>query len=159
MTFLRDSLCIFMVNMSILIFQKRFPLQIQMPYNILSFVLHTTAIIFENFIVFQIFCNMMLHDFFKSLCIARILNTGLLSVVCVCVLQVWERHEMHIGTPFWWGNLLENVHLEDLEIVGRMKLIWIVGNYMDVSWMELTQNRVQTPDFVLAVLNLGVLLL
>lgn len=31
-----------------------------------------------------------------------------------------------IRTEFWWRDLLENVHLEDLEISGRIALRWIL---------------------------------
>jgi hypothetical protein len=33
--------------------------------------------------------------------------------------------EMTVHTRFWWGDLREREHLEDLGIVGRMTLKWI----------------------------------
>ena len=32
-------------------------------------------------------------------------------------------------TGFWWGNLRERVHLEDLGIGGRVILKWILNKY------------------------------
>jgi hypothetical protein len=32
---------------------------------------------------------------------------------------------MHAG--FWWGNLKEGYHLEDLGVVGRLILKWILN--------------------------------
>jgi hypothetical protein len=43
----------------------------------------------------------------------------------------WTGHVTRIGrreevlTGFWWGNLRERDHLEDLGVVGRMILQWI----------------------------------
>jgi hypothetical protein len=34
---------------------------------------------------------------------------------------VWERGEMYTG--FWWGNLRERDHLEDLYVHGRIEFI------------------------------------
>ena len=34
--------------------------------------------------------------------------------------QVWETGEMH--TSFWWGDLRERGHLEDLGLYGRIIL-------------------------------------
>jgi hypothetical protein len=31
-----------------------------------------------------------------------------------------------MNTGFWWGNLQERVHLEDLSIDGKTILIWIL---------------------------------
>ena len=48
---------------------------------------------------------------------------------------------MHIG--FWWGNLMERGHLEDLGVDGRiLKLIfkkWVVGHELDRSRSGLGQ--------------------
>jgi hypothetical protein len=35
------------------------------------------------------------------------------------------RGEVYIRTGFWWGNLRERDHLEDLGVYGRVILIWI----------------------------------
>jgi len=37
--------------------------------------------------------------------------------------HVWETEEVH--TEFWWGNLKEKDHFEDLGIDGRIILQWI----------------------------------
>jgi hypothetical protein len=39
------------------------------------------------------------------------------------VWHVWETGEVHTG--FWWGNLREEGHLEDLGVNGRIVLKWI----------------------------------
>jgi hypothetical protein len=54
-------------------------------------------------------------------------------------------------TEFWWGNRLENVHLQDWEGNRKITLVWMFGMY-------LAQDRVQWRAFVLAVLNLQTLL-
>jgi hypothetical protein len=36
--------------------------------------------------------------------------------------HVWGRRGVHIG--FWWGNLSERDHLEDLGVDGRIILEW-----------------------------------
>jgi len=50
------------------------------------------------------------------------------------------RRDVH--TEFWWGNLRERDHLEDLSIDERITLKWIfklqVGR---VEWIDLAQNR------------------
>jgi len=71
-----------------------------------------------------------------------------------------------IHTKFRWRNLFEPLHLEDREggggsaatvSVSKMVLRNMLG-CEDGRWMELAQDRVQWRAFVLAVLNLGVLL-
>ena len=42
----------------------------------------------------------------------------------------WARHvagmeKRRVHTGFWWGNLRERDHLEDLDVDGRIMLIWI----------------------------------
>jgi hypothetical protein len=39
------------------------------------------------------------------------------------MLHVWETGETHAG--FWWGNLKESDHLEDLGVDRRIILKWI----------------------------------
>jgi hypothetical protein len=36
---------------------------------------------------------------------------------------MWDTEETHTG--FWWGNLRERDHLEDIGVDGRMILKWI----------------------------------
>ena len=63
---------------------------------------------------------------------------------------------MHTG--FWWGNLREGDHLEDLGADGRSVLKWIfwvgVG---DIDWIDLTQDRGRWQVLVTALMNLWVL--
>jgi hypothetical protein len=39
------------------------------------------------------------------------------------VVCVWETEEVHTG--FWWGDMMERDHLEDLNGVARIMLKWI----------------------------------
>jgi len=53
---------------------------------------------------------------------------------------VWERGEGYTG--FWWGNLRERDHLEDLGIDGRIILRWIfrkgvVGVWTGSGWLRI----------------------
>jgi hypothetical protein len=43
--------------------------------------------------------------------------------VKLSILNVWETGEVHTG--FWWGNLWERDHLDDLGIDGRIVSKWI----------------------------------
>lgn len=59
-----------------------------------------------------------------------------------------------MDTEFWWGKLLENVHLEDQEDNIKMDIRKI--GYENCKRMELAQDRIRQR--VLAVLNLRNLL-
>ena len=62
---------------------------------------------------------------------------------------------MYIG--FWWGNLRQRDHLEDVGIDGRIILRWIFrkwdGGGMD--WIDLAQDRNRWRAPVNAVMNVG----
>jgi len=59
---------------------------------------------------------------------------------------------------FWWGNLRERDHLEDLGTDGRIILIWIFKRWdCGMDWIDLTQDRVRWRALVNAVMNLLVL--
>ena len=42
--------------------------------------------------------------------------------------HVWERGEVHTG--FWWGELRERDHLEDVGIDGKTMLQWVLKNWV-----------------------------
>ena len=65
------------------------------------------------------------------------------------------RGEVHIG--FWWGNLRERDHLEDLGVDAIVILtmsLQKVGWGMD--WIDMAQNRIRWRAVVNAVTNLRV---
>jgi hypothetical protein len=44
---------------------------------------------------------------------------------------VWHaacRRSKEVHTGFWWGSLKDGDHTEDLNIVGRIELKWILKN-------------------------------
>jgi len=53
-----------------------------------------------------------------------------------------------VHTKFWWGNLRERDHLENIGIDGRWKL-WVVG----FNWIDLAQDRDRCRALVNAVMN------
>jgi hypothetical protein len=53
--------------------------------------------------------------------------------------HIWGIGEVHIG--FWWGNLREDDHLEDLGIDGRLILKWVFKKWMGV-WTGLIWLRI-----------------
>ena len=50
------------------------------------------------------------------------------------------RVEVYIG--FWWGNLREIAHLEDLGIDGRIILIWIFRKWDVGEWSGMSRLRI-----------------
>ena len=45
-------------------------------------------------------------------------------------------------TGFWWGNLSEREHLEDLGVDGRIILRWIFSKWDGgIDWIDLAQDR------------------
>jgi hypothetical protein len=56
----------------------------------------------------------------------------------------WEKHLAFLGdrgdsTRFWWGNLRERGHLEDLGLDGRIILNGPLINRMGVDWIDLAR--------------------
>jgi hypothetical protein len=37
--------------------------------------------------------------------------------------HTWGREEVHTG--FWWGNMKERDHFEDLDVDGRIIQVWV----------------------------------
>ena len=62
-------------------------------------------------------------------------------------------------TEFWWGNVREGDHLEDLGVDGRLILKWIFkqwGGMGDMDWIHPVLYRDMWQALVNAVTNLRV---
>jgi len=65
-----------------------------------------------------------------------------------------RRGEVHVG--FWWGNLKERDHLEDLGIDGTIILKYIFKKWDEVmDWFDLAQDWDRWWALVNAVMNLS----
>jgi len=51
-----------------------------------------------------------------------------------------------VYTRFWWGDLMEGDHLEDLDIGGRATLKWIFKTWDGEAWAGLLWPRTETGD-------------
>jgi len=59
-----------------------------------------------------------------------------------------------VCTEFWWGNLREGDHLEDLVIGGRIILKWVFRKLDDgMDWIDMAQDRDRWQALVNAVMN------
>ena len=56
--------------------------------------------------------------------------------------HVLETGEVHTG--FWWNNLRERDHLEDLDIDGRLIFEWIFRNWNGEVWTGFLWIRIRT---------------
>jgi hypothetical protein len=62
---------------------------------------------------------------------------------------------VHAG--FWWGDLRESDHLEDLGVNGTIVLNLILKDWDgDMDWIDLAQDRDRRRALVNAVMNLRV---
>jgi hypothetical protein len=63
-----------------------------------------------------------------------------------------------MDTRFWWGNLLQRGHLEDLSVDGTiiLKFIFREVGRGGMNWIELAQDRDRWRTFVNALMNLRV---
>jgi len=55
--------------------------------------------------------------------------------------HVWEKEEMRTG--FWWGNLRERDHLEDLGVYG-MVILKSISKKLDGAWTRVIMLRIWT---------------
>jgi len=66
--------------------------------------------------------------------------------------HVWGRGEVYTG--FWWGNLRERDHLEDLGVDGRIILRRIFRKWDGgIGWIDLAQDRERWRALVNAVMK------
>jgi hypothetical protein len=63
-----------------------------------------------------------------------------------------------VNTAFWWGNLRERDHMEELSVDGRIILKWSFKDLdgLGMDWIGLAQDREGCLALVNAVLNLRV---
>ena len=61
--------------------------------------------------------------------------------------QVCETDEVHIG--FWWRDMSESDHLDDLSLGGRMLLKWIFEKWDGEAWTGLVWLRIGTGGWLL----------
>jgi len=59
-------------------------------------------------------------------------------------------------TGFWWGNLGERDHSEDLGVDGKIILRWIFTKWNVGAWTESIWLRIGTEGLVNTVLKLRV---
>jgi hypothetical protein len=60
-----------------------------------------------------------------------------------------------VRTGWWWGDLLERDHLEDLGVDGRKTNLQEVG-WGGMDWIDVAQDRDRCRALVNAVMNLRV---
>ena len=67
-----------------------------------------------------------------------------------------DRYEGEMHTEFWWVDVMERGHSEDLGVDERIILRWIFRNWDvgGIGWIELTQDRDRWLALVNAVMNL-----
>jgi hypothetical protein len=56
--------------------------------------------------------------------------------------HIWGRGQVH--TEFWWGDLEERVHVEDLGTDGRVILKWIINTLEREEWTGLIWPKMGT---------------
>jgi len=61
-------------------------------------------------------------------------------------------------TGFWWQNLKEGYHLEDLDVGGMIILkLYLKKKMGDIDWLDLSQDRNIWQALVNAVMNFRLL--
>jgi hypothetical protein len=60
--------------------------------------------------------------------------------------HVWETGD--VSSEFWWGDLWDRDHLEDLSVNGSIILKWIFKNW-EGAWTRLNWLRIGTDDGLL----------
>ena len=63
----------------------------------------------------------------------------------------------HMHTEFWWGNLKERDHLEDVSVDGMMILKWIFKKWVGTfDWINLSYDKDKWLAVVNTVMNLWI---
>jgi len=73
--------------------------------------------------------------------------------------HVWGRGDVHTG--FWWGDLRERNHLEDLRVDGRIIWKWIFKKYDGeggMDWIHLAKDKDRRQPLVNSIMTLNIIL-
>jgi hypothetical protein len=54
-----------------------------------------------------------------------------------------------VNIGFWWGDLRERYHFEDLDVDGRIIMKWIFKKWVLEVWTGLTWLRIETDGGLL----------
>jgi len=61
--------------------------------------------------------------------------------------RAWVCETRKVYTWFWWGDLMEGDHLEDLHVGGRVTLKWIFKMWDGEALAGLLWPRTETGDW------------
>ena len=92
----------------------------------------------------KVLYNEELNDLYSSANIIRLMKTRRMT---------WARHVGHIGrgemhTRFWWGNMREREHLENVVADWTMILEWKLKKWVGRAWTGLIWLRLGTCGFL-----------
>jgi hypothetical protein len=70
--------------------------------------------------------NKEVHDLYSSMSITGMIKSRMIRS---CTWHILGRTEMHAG--FWWGNIKERDHFEDLDTDKKIILKWLLRNRLE----------------------------